>query len=1048
MTSQPSRSLIPGSWPTDADEPSIQLPEPRPPPGYQPPSSASGHVITSPIFSQPGQRKPQQNATGASQNSDQPFPELGMFGSLFSRFLNAVSGPSTSPTPVATGGAPHPLITTKALGNNTSAITGRDRFSNNHHDYSAQVSATAPFAAGPVHPANMNFNAIQNRPAATPQVANLGMPHLPQQRQTSGISRGQIASSVQNSASNLISPPNPPRTTPVNMGVPAGPQQSQFAPQPLPPHPTQSNSNSPAHLPHGPLSNISPVVQVPQPEPPPPTPTSMFHIGPNPGRDPQPEPPSQSCGPSSSVSPPNPLTSRSFNFAAGPSQMKPEDLQPPAPSSAPSQGRRGNGNALSNNQRLLMRNNLAQANNPPPAVVISDASAGMAPTSNVVMPTPQVNAQPRNNLPLQQSSSGPTQGQIYSGPGSIQSLLVSSPSAPPNPGQSTSAVQGPLPPVIMPPIGGINATPQRTSISNSSIPSHGPSQLPPDPARPPNPPPPVSVLTSIPPAPLPPVVSSTAIPPQHSQQQSQLPTPQPLPEPQLPAVMPPAGSFLPQTPHTQTISRQGETPMPPVPLPMPQISNLSPSQSSQPPLVTDLPSQNQVPPMQPRPSIPPQLQPQNQQMQGRASQVNGPIPQPPPVPVGLPPIPQPQVTPTQTSIGQYGQQSTPPLPSVNTSMPEPPPAPAGFPPIPQPQIAPTQMSTGQNGRQSMPPLPSAPPSIPGPQQVPSQPAVPPPQPSQFPPQPQSAQQQRQLQPPLIQPPQPQAPQPQIPQPQVPQPQMPSQESQQRALQPPYMPAVPLPMPQAPQAQTQIPQPQPPSQQAPPVPPPQQQPISFPQPQPPADPQNNRSLNPPANQPQSRIPAPPAPPAAHAGGSQNPIPMPVPPNSTPQPAQTQAQIPPNPYVEAAVRYKLGDPLLRGYDIPPYPAPPGTAIGPNREPLYYQTGLMNIANKFHEWTQIFEGPANRAITLQNFSTIQNCLRMFAPIERGIIGAIEQEELSLEAIYLTPTHRRLLAEHIIALDIYVSVFLPFYPGLDMNAGKILATITDELYRDRKLM
>lgn len=148
----------------------------------------------------------------------------------------------------------------------------------------------------------------------------------------------------------------------------------------------------------------------------------------------------------------------------------------------------------------------------------------------------------------------------------------------------------------------------------------------------------------------------------------------------------------------------------------------------------------------------------------------------------------------------------------------------------------------------------------------------------------------------------------------------------------------------------------------------------------------------------------------------------------------------------MNYKLQDPVLQPYQIPSYPPPPGAIVGSGRTANSYQMELMNIANKIHDWTQRFEGGAIKQMTPQDEVTIKTCLNLFAPVDNGLTLAFEREEMSLEGLYQAPSHRRILVEHIIALDIYVSVFLPFYVGLDMAAGKVLVSITDDLYKDRK--
>ena len=174
-----------------------------------------------------------------------------------------------------------------------------------------------------------------------------------------------------------------------------------------------------------------------------------------------------------------------------------------------------------------------------------------------------------------------------------------------------------------------------------------------------------------------------------------------------------------------------------------------------------------------------------------------------------------------------------------------------------------------------------------------------------------------------------------------------------------------------------------------------------------------------------------------GGSQS-IPQPqIPLPSTPNP------VPPNPYVQVEVNQQLQGPALQAFSIPPYPAP--SIPWPARSDTVYQEALTNIAIRIHLWTQAFAGDPIKDLTPQNVAIIRGCLETFSLIEPGLLTALNTEQLSIEGMYYTSGHRRLLAEHIIALTIQTSIFDPFFVGLNIEASKLLVSITDKLYRDR---
>ena len=100
MNTRPSDSQIPGSWPTQRDEFQSHVPsryQPVSQPQIARPINASP-TLTQPSAFQPGRLHEPVSDASRQRNSDKPFPELGIFGSMFSRLLNVVSGTTTSAT--------------------------------------------------------------------------------------------------------------------------------------------------------------------------------------------------------------------------------------------------------------------------------------------------------------------------------------------------------------------------------------------------------------------------------------------------------------------------------------------------------------------------------------------------------------------------------------------------------------------------------------------------------------------------------------------------------------------------------------------------------------------------------------------------------------------------------------------------------------------------------------------------------------------------------------------------------------------------------------
>jgi len=162
----------------------------------------------------------------------------------------------------------------------------------------------------------------------------------------------------------------------------------------------------------------------------------------------------------------------------------------------------------------------------------------------------------------------------------------------------------------------------------------------------------------------------------------------------------------------------------------------------------------------------------------------------------------------------------------------------------------------------------------------------------------------------------------------------------------------------------------------------------------------------------------------------------------------AQVVPDALLQARVNQQLQQPPLLGLNLPFYPAPPGnvaaSAMFQGQGDNLHNTRLADISQQIYEWTQIFEGPAIKQLTTEHQNIIRGCLTIFHPIEPGLITAINSDRLSIEGLYFTPSHRRLLAQHLIALNIQVFIYYPFYPGVDRNVGNALVGITDQLYSD----
>jgi hypothetical protein len=153
------------------------------------------------------------------------------------------------------------------------------------------------------------------------------------------------------------------------------------------------------------------------------------------------------------------------------------------------------------------------------------------------------------------------------------------------------------------------------------------------------------------------------------------------------------------------------------------------------------------------------------------------------------------------------------------------------------------------------------------------------------------------------------------------------------------------------------------------------------------------------------------------------------------------------IQTMVNQQLQSNIFQGLNIPFYPAPPDIASGFQQayEPHIYQAFLVELANAIHQWSQYFDGANTKTLTPQHENIIKGCLDIFSPMEPGIVTALNVDQLSVEGLYYSPSHRRILAEHIIALNMHIFMFSPFFPGVEIPVGKLLASITDRLYTNR---
>jgi hypothetical protein len=167
---------------------------------------------------------------------------------------------------------------------------------------------------------------------------------------------------------------------------------------------------------------------------------------------------------------------------------------------------------------------------------------------------------------------------------------------------------------------------------------------------------------------------------------------------------------------------------------------------------------------------------------------------------------------------------------------------------------------------------------------------------------------------------------------------------------------------------------------------------------------------------------------------------------PPPPRT-APIPTDPGIQTFVNSTLQSSLLRGLTVPFYPAPPDIAPinQQSQGDEFYQSTLTDLGTRLHQWTQIFDGEAMKPLTLESANFIVGCLDVFSPIDPGLVALFSTGRLTIEGLYHTPSFRRLIAEHILALNLHLFVFVPFYPGIESNVDKLLAGITDQLFRNR---
>jgi hypothetical protein len=108
-------------------------------------------------------------------------------------------------------------------------------------------------------------------------------------------------------------------------------------------------------------------------------------------------------------------------------------------------------------------------------------------------------------------------------------------------------------------------------------------------------------------------------------------------------------------------------------------------------------------------------------------------------------------------------------------------------------------------------------------------------------------------------------------------------------------------------------------------------------------------------------------------------------------------------------------------------------------------MSISSRLFEWTQIFCGDPEKEFTAHNTAEVKRYLQYYQPIEPGLITAMATDDLSIEGLYLTSSVRQMLVQHIIALNIQATIFMPLYIGLDVTTGVAIQKIIDKLFLDR---
>jgi hypothetical protein len=170
----------------------------------------------------------------------------------------------------------------------------------------------------------------------------------------------------------------------------------------------------------------------------------------------------------------------------------------------------------------------------------------------------------------------------------------------------------------------------------------------------------------------------------------------------------------------------------------------------------------------------------------------------------------------------------------------------------------------------------------------------------------------------------------------------------------------------------------------------------------------------------------------------------------EPQIPRPPVQPDLLIQTMVNQQMRGPLLQALNLPLYPAPPdNTPRQPQPEgDLMYRTALTEIARNIHLWTRMFDVEAAKPLNMEDQAAVESCLDTFGPMQPGLVMAFNTGQLSIEGLYYSPSYRRFLVEHIIALHIQIFISHPFFPGVDISVGKLLNDMTDRLYRNRTFL